>query len=374
MEIHPSNHVGLSSTHTDNSQKKISLPTSNVLDNAAQLINLDESIINSAEELADVISTFGRASKTGRKNDAFYNDSALEIFEDNVDEKLYAIMTQVGKIQSGTSFLNFSRHLFSNDWDLIQVLRELLLNKKMSERQKKKIKDALKDIVKFGDRKKLHSSANIGVIAKRFSQCINGDSPSPEDLRNSYLSFLELELPATFIYQGWIDEFGYHNRKLMLSFMLAALVADIKSSEPGIHSHEFGPLSTRLSNARTLHTLDNDLVVNFRNLTCSSMMASEKTRQNEEFFLKLFLTGLTNPEKLGADYDKFHNDFMSELIVKQQAILIQILRKVYGSTPNFLYTDYGCCDRAVEFFSVLLQSLHTKERRQVSARFVTNII
>lgn len=237
-----------------------------------------------------------------------------------------------------------------------------------------KIKEAIKNIFEFGDRKSLHSSANVGVIAKRFSQCINGNGPSPQDLRNSYLSFLGLELPTTFVYQGWIDEFGYDNRKIMLSFMLAALIADIKSSEPGIHSHEFGPLSNRLSNARTLHTLDSDLVVTFRNPTFSSMMGSEKIRQNEECFLRLFLTGLTNPEELEVDYDKFHNDFMSKLIIKQQAILIQGLRKTYGSTPNFLYTGNDYCDRAVNFSSVLLKSLYSKEREQMSAKYITMYI
>lgn len=129
MEIRPSIHFGMRTPHTDNSQKKIPVPTSNIHDNAAQLINADESIMNSSEELADVLSTFGRISKTGRKNDASYNDSALEILEDNVDEKLYVIMNKIGKLQSATHFLNLGREYFANDWDLIQVLRELLLKK-----------------------------------------------------------------------------------------------------------------------------------------------------------------------------------------------------------------------------------------------------
>ena len=48
-------------------------------------INLQEEMNNAAEEMADLLSAFGRFSKTGRKNDSADNDFVSSMLEDLAD-------------------------------------------------------------------------------------------------------------------------------------------------------------------------------------------------------------------------------------------------------------------------------------------------
>lgn len=349
------------SPHRRHDSEKIHTQSSTKNNDNAQLINHDENIINAAEELADLFSSLGRASKTGRKNDSSSNDSVLEILEENADEKIYTIMTRVAKSQNSASILNFARQLFSNDWDLMQALRELLLSKKLSEILKKKIKEAIDDLMRFSDLKKLNSSANVGDVAKRFSQCTNNNGLSAKELRDSYLRYLEHELPAIYTYQDWIDVYGFANRKIMLSFILTALVSDMKSTEPGIHLHEFGPLSARLADARTLNSLDNKLIVNFNNSAYSSQMMNSKSALNGEIILNIYLMGLIDPGELVTAYGAFFNDFSSKRSIRQQATVVQLIRRTFNVTPDYLYARSDCHEKTIAFLTSVQQSLYIKE-------------
>lgn len=325
-------------------------------------INYDEQIINSSEELADMVSSSGRNRKISRNNVGSENDAASHILEENADEKIELLIKQVSQLPDYRSILNYARQLFPNDCDLLQVLRELLLRRQLSEIKKRRVKESIEDLEKFGDKRKTNSSLNVGRVAKRYSDCKNGNNVSAKDLRNSYLRFLELELPASFIYQDWIDEYGYRNRKRMLSFILSALVADMKASEPGIHSREFGPLSAKLSDTRVLHTLDIQLIASFGSLAFSTVKINEKNRWKEGDILNVFLTGLMNYNDLHSVFNKFSHDFMSFFLARQQAMVIQIFRNSYNLTPCFLYADDSYRDMVIDFFSLLMQPIYKKER------------
>ncbi|CCG87064.1 HrpJ domain-containing protein [Erwinia piriflorinigrans] len=358
--ISPFNYTD-NSAHRRQDSEKMYTRSSTKHNDHVQPINHDENIINAAEELADLFSSLGRASKTGRKNDNSYSDTGSEILEENADEKIYTIMTRVAKSQNSASILNFARQLFSNDWDLMQALRELLLSKNLSEFLKKKIKKAIDDLMKFSDLKKLNSSANVGDVAKRFSQCTNNNGLSAKELRDSYLKYLDYELPAIFIYQDWIDVYGFSNRKIMLSFILTALISDMKSTEPGIHSHEFGPLSARIIDARTLNSLDNKLIVNFNNSAYSSTTKNSKAALNAEGVLNIYLMGLINPGELVTAYGGFFNDFSSKRAIRQQATVVQLIRRTFDVTPDYLYARSDCHEKFYSFLTSVQQSLYIKE-------------
>ncbi|ADP12407.1 Type III secretion apparatus [Erwinia sp. Ejp617] len=322
----------------------------------------NEILSNIAEELADTVSTFGRTSKFGRKNDSFDNDTVSAILEENAEEKIFILIKQITKFQGQTSILNYARQFFPNEWDLFQALREILLRRKLSEIQKKKVREALLDLERFGDQKKIKSSINVTSLARRFSKSRNGNKITAKELRNSYLRFLELEVPATYIYNDWIDEFGFKNRRRLLLFTRSALIADMKASEPGVHLHEFGPISDRISDARILHTLDLNLTGSFKDFAFGSLTGYSKVPFSEEHILTLFLTGLIDCDALGQVYDKFKNDFMSEMTVNRQAIVVQMIRNVYNLTPDFLYANLGYQEATIDFLNEVLYSLHSKER------------
>ncbi|MEN4910728.1 HrpJ domain-containing protein [Erwinia amylovora] len=332
---------------------------------SSELVDHNEKLSNIAEELADSLSSLGRTSKIGRKNDSSDNDTVTAILEENADEKIFILIKQISKFQDQTSILNYARQLFPNEWDLLQALREMLLSRKLSDAQKRKVKEALVDLNAFGDRKKIQSSANVGGIAKQFSKINKDCKITAKDLRNCYLRFLELEVPATYLYQDWIHEFGFNYRKRVMLFIRTALIADMKASVPGIHLHEFGPLSTRHSDVRILRTLDLKLTIYFRNFSFSSMTEFNKEIIIDEYILNLYITGLINVDELAQAFNNFKNDFMSEMPVNRQATVVQIFLNVYNNTPDFLYANLGYHAATITFLSTLLDSLHRKERNLI---------
>lgn len=325
-------------------------------------INLQEEMNNAAEEMADLLSAFGRFSKAGRKNDSADNDFVSSMLEDMADEKLDTLIKHVAKLRDLNNLLNFARQLFPDDSDLMLALREMLLSRQLSELQKKKIKEAIADLEKFGDTKKMKSGINVGRLAKRFSDG-SGDRPlSAKDLRNSYLNFLELEMPASFIYKDWIDVYGYQNRTRLLAFTLSALIADMKANEPGIHSSEFGPLSAKLSDARLLRTLDQLLNEGFAKFPFRGQMRNNQLLLSEADIIGLYIAGLVDVDEFKLALKEFSNKFLSLLLLKQRSTVIQELRNVYNMTPEFLFVDTLYQDVIANHLASLLRKMLEKEK------------
>ncbi|MCW2483982.1 HrpJ domain-containing protein, partial [Candidatus Symbiopectobacterium sp. NZEC135] len=109
-----------------------------------------EQISNAAEEFADVLSTFGRFSRMGRRNDSIEHDFLSSMLEEKADEKHDALIKQVSRLSlNRDGLLKYGRSLFPNDSDLMLALRELMLNRQLSALQKKRIKEAMADLEKF---------------------------------------------------------------------------------------------------------------------------------------------------------------------------------------------------------------------------------
>ncbi len=325
-------------------------------------VNLQEEIKNAAEEMADLLSALVRFSRPGRRNDSAVNDFASSMLEDQADEKLDTLIKHVAKLRDLNNLLNFARQLFPNDSDLMLALREMLLSRKLSELQKKKIKEAIADLEKFGDSKKMQSGINVGPLAKRFRRRNGNGRLSAKDLRNSYLNFLELEMPAGFIYKDWIDAYGYENRACLLAFTMSALIADMKANEPGIHSSEFGPLSAKLSDARMLHTLDLLLNESFAKFTFLEQMRNGQLMLSEADIVGLYIKGLVDVDEFKLALTEFSKNFMSLLWVKQRAIVIQELRNVYNKTPESLFIDAIYHDAVIDHLAGLLKKIVEKEK------------
>ena len=268
----------------------------------------------------------------------------------------------MAKLRDLNNLLNFARQLFPDDSDLMLALREMLLSRQLSELQKKKIKEAIADLEKFGDTKKMQSGINVGRLAKRFSDG-SGDRPlSAKDLRNSYLNFLELEMPAGFIYKDWIDVYGYQNRTRLLAFTLSALIADMKANEPGIHSSEFGPLSAKLSDARLLHTLDQLLNESFAKFPFRGQMRNNQLMLGEADIVGLYIAGLVDTDEFKLALKEFSKNCMSLLLLKQRSMVIQELRNVYNMTPDFLFVDMLYREVIINHLAVLLSKMLEKEK------------
>ncbi|WP_168404107.1 type III secretion system gatekeeper subunit SctW [Erwinia amylovora] len=325
-------------------------------------VDLQGELSNAAEEMADILSAFGRFSRTGRKNDSADNDFASSILEDQADEKLNTLVKQVEKLRDLSNLLSFARSLFPDDSDLMLALRELL-GRRLTELQKKKIKEAIADLEKFADRQKMQSGMNIGRLAKKFRQSKSDKKLSAKNFRNSYLRFLEQDIPTGFIYQDWIDEYGCDNRTRLLAFTMAALVADMKANEPGIHVAEFGPLSDKLSDARALNTLDQSLLEKFAEFSFKEQMKKQQLILDEERIIKLYMTALIDFDNFKSVLQAFSDDFMSNLLIRQRAEVLQVLKNMFNETPAFLYADANYRNFVLDFMSLTMLSVHEKEKK-----------
>ncbi|MCZ4057960.1 type III secretion system gatekeeper subunit SctW [Pantoea sp. LMR881] len=163
--------------------------------------------------------------------------------------------------------LNLARSLFPDDSDLMLALKELLKSRQLTKLMKEKIKEAIDDLEKFSDSQKMRSGMNVGQLARNFSTEGGNQPLTAKELRSGYLRFLKLDLPCSYIYNDWIEQYGFNNRLRMLAFMMSALIIDIKALVPGIHYEEFGPLSEKLSDTRVIHTMDQKLLQRFSNLS-----------------------------------------------------------------------------------------------------------
>jgi len=327
-------------------------------------INFQEEMSDAAEEIADLISMFGRFSKSGRKNDHADNDFLSSMLEEKADDKFNTLVRQVSKMSDLSTLLNFTRALFPDDCDLMLALKELLLSRKLSEIQKRKVKEAIADLGKFASQQKMQSGVNVGFLAKRFSEDSEDKSLSAMDLRNCYLCFLELgHIPAGIIYQDWINIYGCHNRKRLLAFTHSALITDMKANEPGIHFYEFGPLAEKLSSARLLHSLDNLICDNFSGLPFREQMRNGKVMLDEKNIVSLYITGLVDANNLKNTFQLFSSEFMNLLMIKQRAIVVQMMKNVFNETPDFLFSDVSYRDLVLDITSAILSQMHEKEIR-----------
>ncbi|MCX8966676.1 YopN family type III secretion system gatekeeper subunit [Erwinia psidii] len=362
MNIRPTGLVDV--TRVNYRLAKVNTTNNSTVEAAENLpvVNVQEEIYNASEELASLLSVFGRFTRANRKNAPEENDFFASVLEEQAEEKMDTLIKYVARPGTQNNILNFARGLFPNDSDLMMALLEMLLSRKLSELKKKKIKEAISDLEKFADQKKMQSGINVSRVARRFSTRDNRNSLSAKDLRRSYLRFLELELPAGFIYQDWIDEFGYRNRKRLLSFTLSALITDIKANEPGIQFDEFGPLSAKLSDARVLNTLDQSLNKSFSDFIFFEQLRNETKVITEDDIVGVYMKGILKFPKFKSHLKTFMDEFMSSLLIRQRAEVIQSFYNIYNMTPDFIFSDKVFKDKILEMILLLSTDLHKKEK------------
>jgi len=357
MNIYPLNNVAFQRSERDHFSRDHPDVVSE--DDHVQTINLQQELNDAAEEMAELLSSSGRRlSKAGQKNDNTDIDYGTTVLEENADENFDVLVRQVPKLQNYNNILNFARNLFPNDSDLMLVLRELIHSRKLSESQKKKVKEAIVDLEKFGDMQKIQSGINVGNIATKFSGGHGEKHITPSDLRNAYLLFLEFDsVPVSYIYQGWIKQYGFRNRKRILSFMLSALIADTKANEPGVHFHEFGLMSSKLSDARFLHSLDELVIRRFLSFPFWNQMRNLE----EQVIADIYMMGLIDSDKLKESLQNFSFEHMPLLTIKQQAKVMQTFMYVFNLTPAFLYSEIIYRDIVLEIMISIMTNIYKVE-------------
>lgn len=332
-------------------------------DNPQQL-NLVEVMENASEELADIVSSFGRSGKNNKSQigDEDGKDYLSYVLDENCDEKFKTLIQQLPRLHGGKDqIVLYARRFFPDYIDLIMILREMLLSKKLSLLQKKKIQEAIYELERFTGINKLKSTANISAWVKKFNSEVKSHSLSLKELRDCYLQFLEIDLPTGYIYKYWIDKYGAEKRYYLLSFMMTALIADIKSIEPGVQCDEFGPLGTSLLKIRILQTIDQRLVKSFLDLDFFTQIRFEQQTISEEYIVKLYLSGILDLD-LKKTMSDFSDRYLHGLLIRQRATIMQLLKNSYHLTPDSMYIDQAHRDNTLSFMTSVITEIYKKEK------------
>lgn len=197
-------------------------------------------------------------------------------------------------------------------------------------------------------------------MVRKFKKEEKLHSLSPKELRDCYLQFIEFDLPASIIYDYWVKKYGTDKRCYLLAFIMTALVADIKSNEPGVHYDEFGPLGTSLLKIRTLQTLDQKLINDFFTLKVFSLKKGQRTILEDQI-VRLYLSGILN-----YDFNKTLNDFsscyLSGALIRQKATVMQCLKNIYYLTPDTMFLGEMVRENILNMMDDIITKLYQKEQ------------
>ncbi len=327
------------------------------------VINLQVALHDAAEEMADILSAFGRFNRTGRKQNDGENDLIASILEYKAEEKLETLIRHVTKtLLQKDNLLNLARSLFPDDSDLMLALKELLKSRQLTKLMKEKIKEAIDDFEKFSDSQKMRSGMNVGQLARNFSTEGGNQPLTAKELRSGYLRFLKLDLPCSYIYNDWIEQYGFNNRLRMLAFMMSALIIDIKALVPGIHYEEFGPLSEKLSDTRVIHTMDQKLLQRFSNLSFFERMHKENIIDCKKSILGIYINGLLAQDLLEENLKYFNESFLRNLFIKERAAVLQSLKVIFSETPERIFPNMDAKELLLTTLTDLVTQLEAKER------------
>lgn len=320
-------------------------------------VNLETEIALGMEEMGQIFNAFRRMNRRGKGNDIEENDFLSQMLEESADEKINALITVLGKGKMNyTRLLSHARSLFPDDSDLLLALRELLYRHKLSALQKKELEKAIADLEKHADQRKMYAGANVGQCAKQFSQGVA--NLTAKALRASYQQFIEMDLVAAYIYQDWIEQFGFKHRTRLLAFTLRALVCDMKSTLPGLNSEEYGPLGSKLSDARILNTLDLILMKELAKLSLRS-----PREPYEVDAMHIFLLGLLDHKKMIAALTEFVKKYLKRQSIRQKTNFMQSMRGVFNQTPTVLYAIDEDRESVLALCETYLTELFAVEKR-----------
>lgn len=320
-------------------------------------VSLETEIALGMEEMGQVFNAFRCMNRRGKGNDIEENDFLSQMLEESADEKINALITVLGKGKMNCPrLLSHARSLFPDDSDLILALRELLYRHRLSVLQKKELEKAIADLEKHADQRKMYAGANVGKCAKQYSQGVA--NLTARALRASYQQFIEMDLAAAYIYQDWIAQFGFMHRTRLLAFTLRALVCDMKSTLPGLNSEEYGPLGSKLSDARILNTLD---------LMLMKELAKLSLRQPREHYeseaINIFLLGLLDHKNLIAALAEFVKKYLKRHSIRRKTNFMQSMGGVFNQTPTVLYAVEEDRENVLELCEDYLTDLFAIEKK-----------
>lgn len=314
--------------------------------------------LQSTDEMSAAMAQFlNRRLLDNKKKDEDLFSHFDSILDEDVVGKANKIVSAAGNDKSGMEFLlKFANQMFTDNSDLILVLRDILNNQVLDEITRKKIKELLKEVETKADIRKVKAGINCALKAKLFGKQISLD---PRMLRVAYREFLFGEENPIDAYINWIGNFGYTKRGAVIDFFESALLSDINSLDPSCSRVEFGYYLLKLNELQLIKSTESFFI--------KKIMENEvvkKFNPDEKDWLFFLMGILKNPHSV--------NNMLAEVLGKKAltakrkdiANILSLLNQECARLPDVLFPNAEQRQGMLTYFRMMIGKNMKHELRE----------
>lgn len=286
--------------------------------------------VESSDEMSALQSQFRQRQKYDLKGNVQADEYGRVLDEDVVPkvEQILKLLKTAGI--SSQALLHELRRYFTDDSDLVLVLRQLLKQPALDETLRGSLEGLLQQVEQQADPKPLRAGINCALKARLFGKALE---VSPGLLRACYRQFVQSEAPPVENYADWIGSFGHGRRALVLDFIESSVMADIHSLDPSCSHPEFGYLLGRLGELKLLRSAD--ILFIDRLGTLSRHLAMNVS---EADWLTLLVGVLQQPETVEAALGELIEQTPLENS-RQRGSLLQGIFRAFQALPDQLFQE-----------------------------------
>lgn len=254
------------------------------------------------------------------------------VLDEKVHQKLSGFREQLGGMRSPSQVMSLLKQLFPDPSDVLAVLRALMGEDEL---------EALRELLELtyaqllqeqeaqGGAAAMRGGANVAVKARLAAR---SGQLSARQLRQTYRDFLGNPQDFAGEYIGWIEQYGFPRRALIVDFMEHALAADMCSLDPSASSREFGYLLGQVRRLTVLRSVDQLLVHEIERTGLLARMATSA---------EAVVTGLMDVVRGLQDWRGLFTGPLAgarvSLGLPQRARLIQALRRAVKDLPDGIW-------------------------------------
>lgn len=285
--------------------------------------------IQSTDEMSAAMAQFRHRRDYEKKADSLA-DSFERVLDDDALPKARQIL-QIIRSQSVSAekLLSHIRAFFSDDSDLVLVLRELLKRYATGSVEGTRLSSVLQEAEAQAEPRQLNAGINCALKARLFGKALR---LRPGLLRATYRQFIRSHDPESALYADWISSYGYQRRHVILDYVEEALLTDINSRVTSSSCSEFGYLLGRLSQIKRLRSADILFVRRLNNCLSGSHFTAD-----EALWVLLMLALLQHPEDVDSVLTDTVGQKMTLLNARERSIFLQALYMACKKIPASLF-------------------------------------
>lgn len=313
-------------------QDSLSNGESEVVEDESPVARLQK-FTDATDEMSAAMSQFRSRRDYEKKTGSSGETSFDRVLDDEVEPKFDKLVKILQKFDGANieNLLRDAKALFTDDSDLVLVLREALRRRNLDEVVRKRLKALLSKVEKEADPKRLKAGINVALKARLFGKTLN---MSPAIMRESYREFLESEEDEIELYQNWIATYGVEKREIAVNFMEDALLSDIDAVDPSCSHVEFGNLLARIGQIKMIRSCDKVFI---QGLLSEHMISN--VSQDERVWLLFMFTIIQTPDELSLILSQVLGTYFSYASKNERAALIQLIYRYCKQIPEQVFVS-----------------------------------